>query len=90
MICTDILCNELSPVNSTTNFTTPVLFSGEAIYFRRIFNNLHSKEENGPSKFSGFFLCKTNIPKPANDNNKHGKIWFSVYQYYYRLLFCSE
>jgi hypothetical protein len=56
-IFTDILCIELSPVNGTTNLTTPVLFSGEAIYFRRIFNNLHSKEENGHSKFSGFFLC---------------------------------
>ena len=32
MILTDILCNELSPVNSTKDFTTPVCYSLEKQY----------------------------------------------------------
>jgi hypothetical protein len=28
------------------------------------------KHGNGNSKFSGFFLCKCKIQKPADDNNK--------------------
>lgn len=64
-IFTGKVCNEL--------LTSSVLFSGDAIYFRGMFNPLNSLEENcnGHSKFSGFFRFQIKFQKPADDN-KHG------------------